>query len=72
MPLRHNACVLDALEIRGRAIVVSVVDTEAPSAVLPQGAIPFSMVGLFVTAFEAIRERGALLLPFELVFGYGA
>ena len=70
MPLRYNARVLDALEMGGRAVIVSVVNTEVPPAVLPQGAIPFSMVGLFVTAFEAVGERGALLLPFALVFGY--
>ena len=72
MPLRHNTCVLDALEMRGGAVVMSVVDTEAPPAVLPQGAIPFGMVRLFVTTLETVGERGTLSLPFALVFGYGA
>ena len=51
---------------------MGVVDAEAPPTVLPQGAIPFSVIGLFVAAFETIGERGALPFPFALVFGYGA
>ena len=35
MPLGDDAGVLDALVMGGRAIVVSVVNAEAPSAVLP-------------------------------------
>jgi len=42
------------------AVVVSVVNAETPSTVFPQGAIPFGVVGLFVAAFEAVREGGAL------------
>jgi len=50
------------------AVIVGVINVEAPMTVLPQGAIPFGMVGLFVTAFEAVREGGALTLV-TLVFG---
>ena len=72
MPLWHNTCVFDALEMGGRAVIVGVVDAEAPPTVLPPGAIPFSMVRFFVVALEIVGERGALSLPFALVFGYGA
>ena len=72
MPFWHDTHAFDALEMRGGAVVVSVVDTEAPPTVLPQGAVPFGMIGLFVAAFETVRERGALSFPFTLVFGYGA
>ena len=71
MPLWHNACVLDALEMRGGAIVMGVVDAEAPPTVLPQGTIPFSVVGLFIATLETVREGGALVFPFQLVLGYG-
>jgi len=54
----------------GGAIIVSMVDMEAPPTVLPQGAVPFSMVRLFVATFEAVGEGGALSFPFALVFGY--
>jgi len=60
MPLRDDAGVFDALIMGGGAIVVSVVDAETPSAILPQGAIPFGVVGLFVAAFEAVGKGGAL------------
>ena len=72
VPLWHNARVFDALEVRGGAIIVGVVNTEAPPTVLPQGAVPFSVIGLFVTALETIGEGGALSFPFDFVFGYGA
>jgi len=50
------------------AVIISVVNMETPLAVLPQGAIPFSMVGLFVAAFEAVGEGGVLMLV-TLVLG---
>jgi len=50
------------------AIVVGVIDMEAPTTVLPQGAVPFSMVRLFIPAFKAIGEGGALALV-TLVLG---
>ena len=59
------------MKMRGGAIVVGMVDTEAPPTVLPQGAIPFGVVRFFIAALETIREGGALSLPFDLVFGYG-
>ena len=54
----------------GRAVVMSVVDAEAPSAILPQGAIPLGMVRLGVATFEALREGSALSLV-SLVFRDG-
>ena len=57
--------------IRDGAVIVNVIDVEAPTTVLPQRAIPFSMVGLFITAFEAVGERGALALV-TLVLGDSA
>ena len=72
MPLWYNTCVLDALEMRGGAIVMGVVNMEAPPTILPQGAIPFGMVRFFVATLETVGEGGALLLPFALVLGYGA
>jgi len=71
VPLRDDAGVLDTLIMGGGAIVMSMVDPEAPSAVFPQGAIPFSVVWLFVAAFEAIGEGSALALV-SLVFRDGA
>ena len=71
VPFRHNARVFDALEVRGGAIVMGMVDTEAPPTVLPQGTVPFGMIRFFVAALEAIREGGALSFPFALVFWYG-
>jgi len=70
VPLGDNAGVFDALVVGGRTIVVSVVDLEAPSAVLPQGAIPFGVVRLFVATFETIGEGGTLALV-GLVFRDG-
>ena len=71
VPLWHDACVLDALEMGGRAVVIGMINVEAPPTVLPQGAIPFGVVRLLITTFEAVREGSALSLPFTLVFGYG-
>jgi len=62
MPLGDDAGVLDTLIMGGGAIVVSMVNTEAPSAVLPQGTVPFGVVGLLVTTFETIGEGGTLAL----------
>ena len=72
VPLWHNACTLDTLKMWGGAVVVGVVNAEAPPTVLPQGTIPFGVVGLFIVTLETVRERGTLSLPFEFVFGYGA
>jgi len=54
-----------------RAVVMGVIDVEAPTTVLPQGTIPFGMVRFFVTTFEAIGERGALAFV-TFVFGDSA
>jgi len=54
-----------------RAVIVDVIDVEAPMTVLPQGAIPLGVVRFFVTAFEAIGERGVLVFV-TFVFGDGA
>ena len=62
VPLRDDAGVLDALIMGGRTVVMSVVDPEAPPTVLPQGAVPFGVVGLLVATFETIGEGGALAL----------
>jgi len=71
VPLGDDAGILDTLIVGGGTVVMSVVDAEAPSAILPQGAIPLSMVRLLVATLEAIREGGAL--PFvSLVFWDGA
>ena len=70
MPLGNDTSVLDALVMGSGAVVMSVVNTETPSAILPQGAIPYGMVGLVVATFEAIRERGVLSLV-SLVFRDG-
>ena len=72
MPFRYNTCILDALEMGGGAVVMGMVNAEAPPTVLPQGAVPFGMIGLFVTAFETIGEGSALTFPFALVLWYGA
>jgi len=71
VPFQHNICVIDVLEMGSGAIVIGMVDTEAPPTVLPEEAVPFGMVGFFVTAFKAIGEWGALTFPFALVLGYG-
>ena len=60
MPLWNNAHVLGALVMGDGAVIIGVVNVEAPTAVLPQGAVPFSVVRFFVTAFETIGEGGAL------------
>jgi len=62
MPLGDNAGIFDALVVGGRAVVVSMVNAEAPSTVLPQGAVPFGVVGLLVATFETIREGGMFAL----------
>jgi len=67
VPLGDNTGVLDALIMGGRAIVMSMVNTKTPPAVFPQGAIPFGVVGLFVAAFKAVGEGGALTLV-SLIF----
>ena len=71
MPLRHDTCVLNTLKMGGGAVVMGVVNMEAPPTVLPQGAIPFGVVRFLIATFEAVGEGGALSLPFALVFGYG-
>jgi len=53
------------------AVIVGVVDVEAPVTVLPQGTIPFGMVRFFVTTLKAVGERGALAFV-TLVFGDSA
>jgi len=50
---------------------MSMVDMEAPTAVLPQGTISFGVVGFLVTTFEAVWEGGVLALVI-LVLGHGA
>ena len=71
MPLRHDAGIFNALKVGGGTIVVSVINTEIPSAVLPQGAVPFSVVGLLITTLETVGKRGALSFPFAFVLWYG-
>jgi len=70
MPLGNDTSVFDALPVGSGAVVVSVVNAEAPSAILPQGAIPFGVVRLRVVAFEAVGEGGALSFV-SLVFQDG-
>ena len=72
MLFRHNTHVLDTLEVGGGAVIMGVVDMEAPPTVLPQGAVPFGVVRLFVTTLETVGEGGALTLPLALVHRYGA
>ena len=62
MPLGDDAGVFDALIMGGRAIVMSMVNVEAPSTVRPQGAVPFGMVGLLIATFETIGEGGMFVL----------
>jgi len=62
VPLGDDAGVFNALVMGSGAVVVSMVNAETPPTVLPQGAIPFGVVRLFVAAFEAIGEGGALTL----------
>jgi len=70
VPLGDDAGVCDALIMGGRAVIVSMVNAKTPPAVLPQGAIPFGVVGLFVATLETIREGGTFVLV-SLVFGNG-
>ena len=49
---------------------MGVIDVKAPMAVLPQGAIPFSVVGFFVTAIETIG-KGSVLALVTLILGDG-
>jgi len=37
-------------------IIMDVVDMEAPMAVLPQGAIPFGVVGFFVAVEDGVHD----------------
>jgi len=71
VPLGNDAGILSALVMGGGAVVISVVDVEAPLAVFPQGAIPFSVIGLLVVAFETVGEGGAFAFV-GLIFGDGA
>jgi len=71
VPLGDDAGVLDTLIMGGRTIIMSMVNAKTPPAVLPQGAIPFGVVGLFITTFEAVGEGGALAFV-GLVLGDGA
>jgi len=68
VPLRDDTGVFDTLVMRGGAVIVSMVNAEAPSAVLPQGAVPFSVIWLLVATLETIREGSALVLV-GLIFG---
>jgi len=79
VPFGNDTGVFDTLIVGGGTVIVNVVDAEAPPAVLPQGAVPFGVVGFCVVALETIRERGALALMsltlrdgtcFEAVFSF--
>jgi len=70
MPLRNDTSIFDTLVMGGGAVVMSVVNAETPSAILPQGAIPFGMVRLCVTTFETVGEGGVLSFV-SLVFRDG-
>ena len=70
MPLGDNAGVFNALIVGGGAVIMSVVNAEAPPTILPQGAIPFGVIWLFIATFEAIGEGGAFALV-GLVFRDG-
>jgi len=70
MPFQDNTCVPSALIMGNGTVVMGVVDVEAPTTVLPQGAIPYSVVRFFVATLETIRKRGTLALV-TLVFGDG-
>jgi len=71
VPLRDDACIFCALVMGGRAVFMSVVNTETPLTILPQGAIPFIVVGFLITTLEAVGEGGVLALV-GLVFWNGA
>jgi len=60
VPLGNDTSILDALVMGSGAVVMSVVNAETPPTILPQGAVPFGVVGLVVTAFKAVGEGGAL------------
>ena len=70
MPLWHDTCIFDALEMRGGAVVMGVINAEAPPTILPQGTIPFGVVGFLVAALETVGEWGVLAFPFHLILGY--
>ena len=70
MPLWDDTHVPSALIIGDGAVVMGVVDVKAPTTVLPQGTIPFCMVGFFIVTLETIREGGALAFV-TLVLGDG-
>jgi len=70
VPLWDDTYIPSALVVGNGAVIVSVINMEAPATVLPQGAIPFSIVGLFVTALKTVREVSALALV-TLVLGDG-
>jgi hypothetical protein len=42
--------------MRGRAIIMRVVRSEAPAADLPQRAVVLIVIGRVLVAFEAVRE----------------
>ena len=70
VPLGNNASVLDTLIVGGGAIVVSMVNAEAPLAVFPQRAVPLGVIRLLITTLEAVREGGPFVLV-GLVFRNG-
>jgi len=49
---------------------MSVVNTETPPAIFPQGEIPFGVVRLFVTTLETVGEGGVFAFLLALVLGY--
>ena len=71
MPLGDDTCIFDALVMGGGAVIMSVINVEAPPTILPQGTIPFSVIRFFIATLEAVREGGAFALV-GLVFGDGA
>jgi len=70
VPLGDDAGIFDTLIVGSGAIVMGVVNAEAPSAVLPQGAVPFGVVRFLVATLETVREGGALALV-SLIFRDG-
>jgi len=70
VPFGDDTGVLDALIMGGGAVVVSMVNAEAPSAVLPQRAVPFGVIRLLIATLEAVRE-GSMLAFVGLVFWDG-
>ena len=66
VPRGDKATLLSAGLVRGRALIVRMVDGKTPAANLPQRTIVLIMVrGLFV-AVKAVRIRGRGLLAFAL------